>query len=101
MTDLQRQALENVKEYFEEKYPGRIIYPEYLEFHEYKLVCEALDEEKDGVMASNFLATVENGVQTPMKLVESNIQFNARRNHFIRGEYVKGAIPPVVVVVTR
>jgi hypothetical protein len=35
-------ALQHLKTYFEENHAERIKYPEYLEFHEYKMILDAL-----------------------------------------------------------
>ncbi len=37
-----REVLTYIKEYFEENHKGKLE-PEWLEFHEYRMVCSALD----------------------------------------------------------
>lgn len=37
-----KTSLEHLKKYFEENHAERIKYPEYLEFHEYKIIIDAL-----------------------------------------------------------
>ena len=41
-----KEQLEAIKLYFEENHSGKIIYPEYIEFHVYVMVCKMIAELK-------------------------------------------------------
>ena len=102
MTDMDTKtfALQKIKEYFEEAHPGRIVYAEYLEFHEYHLVCMALAEEPANLMATNFLAGRKDGRATAMKLIESNLHVgdDGHARTAVKNK-IQGAIPfPVIDV---